>query len=143
MQQALHQAALAAQEGEVPVGAALVSADNRLLAVGYNQPISGCDPTAHAEVVAIRNACRQVENYRLPGATLYVTLEPCTLCFGAMVHARVGRLVYGATEPRAGVCESQLQLPEQAFYNHRLEVNGGLMAADSAALLKQFFADRR
>lgn len=127
----------------MPVGAALVSADNRLLAVGYNQPISDCDPTAHAEVVAIRHACRQVENYRLPGATLYVTLEPCTLCFGAMVHARVGRLVYGATEPRAGVCESQLQLPEQAFYNHRLEVNGGLMAADSAALLKQFFADRR
>jgi tRNA(adenine34) deaminase len=124
------------------VGAVLVRED-QVLGEGFNQPITGHDPTAHAEVVALRAAADAEQNYRLPGSTLYVTLEPCTMCFGAMVHARIGRLVYGATEPRAGVCESQLQLPSVDFYNHRVEVEKGVLAEESAMLLKRFFADRR
>ncbi len=142
MQQALALARQAADQGEVPVGA-LVVRDSQLLGQGYNQPIIASDPSAHAEIVAIRNASQAENNYRLSGSTLYVTLEPCTMCFGAMVHARIARLVYGASEPRAGVCESQLQLPTVDFYNHRVEVEGGVLAEESAALLKRFFADRR
>ena len=110
---------------------------------GYNQPITANDPSAHAEIIAMRSASLAEKNYRLSGCTLYVTLEPCTMCFGAMVHARIGRLVYGASEPRAGVCESQLQLPSVDFYNHRVEVEKGVLAEESAMLLKRFFADRR
>ncbi|MEQ3636387.1 tRNA adenosine(34) deaminase TadA [Alcanivorax sp.] len=142
MQRALALARQAADQGEVPVGA-LVVRDSQLLGQGYNQPIIASDPSAHAEIVAIRNASQAENNYRLSGSTLYVTLEPCTMCFGAMVHARIARLVYGASEPRAGVCESQLQLPTVDFYNHRVEVEGGVLAEESAALLKRFFADRR
>jgi len=142
MQQALALARQAADNGEVPVGA-LVVRDNRLLGKGYNQPIIASDPSAHAEIVAMRSAAQAERNYRLSGSTLYVTLEPCTMCFGALVHARVARLVYAAKEPRAGVCESQLQLPQVDFYNHKLLVEGGLMAAESAAMLKAFFAARR
>ena len=142
MSQALALAEAAADRGEVPVGAVLVG-DGECLGEGANGPVSGHDPTAHAEILALRAAARQLGNYRLPGTTLYVTIEPCTMCFGAIIHARVARLVYGASEPRAGVCESQLQLPKQTFYNHRLTVEGGIMAQESADLLKRFFASRR
>jgi len=142
MQQALALARQAADRGEVPVGA-LVVRDNQLLGEGYNQPIIASDPSAHAEIVAMRSAAQAERNYRLSGSTLYVTLEPCTMCFGAMIHARIGRLVYGASEPRAGVCESQLQLPSVDFYNHRMGVEGGVLAEESALLLKGFFAERR
>jgi len=142
MQRALELARQGAEVGEVPVGAVLVR-DDQVLGEGFNQPITSHDPTAHAEVVALRAAADAEQNYRLPGSTLYVTLEPCTMCFGALVHARVARLVYAASEPRAGVCVSQLQLPQVDFYNHKLLVEGGLMEAESAAMLKAFFAARR
>ncbi|WP_414430086.1 tRNA adenosine(34) deaminase TadA [Alcanivorax sp. IL3] len=142
MQRALELARQGAEVGEVPVGAVLVR-DDQVLGEGFNQPIIAHDPTAHAEVVALRAAAETEQNYRLPGSTLYVTLEPCTMCFGALVHARVARLVYAASEPRAGVCVSQLQLPQVDFYNHKLLVEGGLMEAESAAMLKAFFAARR
>lgn len=142
MEHALSLAEQGAQLGEVPVGAVVVR-DGELLGSGFNSPILRHDPTAHAEVVALRDAASRLGNYRLPGATLYVTLEPCTMCFGALVHARIGAVVYGASEPRAGVCESQLQLPQHTFYNHRLQVTGGVAAERSAALLRAFFAARR
>lgn len=143
MQLALKQAQAAAAKGEVPVGAVLVGATGELLGAGFNQPISSCDATAHAEVVAIRAACQQVRNYRLPDTTLYVTLEPCTQCLGALIHARVARVVFGATEPKSGVCESHLRLHTAPFHNHRLQVEGGLLAEESAALLRAFFAAKR
>lgn len=142
MRQALALATRGAELGEVPVGA-LVVRDGEVIGEGWNQPISGHDPTAHAEVVAMRDAAARLGNYRLTGATLYVTIEPCTMCFGALMHARIARLVYGATEPRAGTCVSQLRLPEQTFYNHRVVVTGGVLADDSAALLRGFFARKR
>ena len=143
MQQALAQARIAAELGEVPVGAILVDADGCLLAAGHNQPISACDPSAHAEIVVLRKAALMLENYRLPGTTLYVTLEPCTMCVGALVHARVKRLVYAATEPRTGAIESAQQLFETGEYNHRPEIEGGLLAAESSAMLTAFFRMRR
>lgn len=142
MARALVLAEAAASRGEVPVGA-LVVRDGDCLGEGANGPISACDPTAHAEIVALRAAASAVDNYRLPGATLYVTIEPCTMCFGALMHARIARLVYGAAEPRAGVCESQLQLPAEAFYNHRLAVTAGVRAGECAELMRRFFAARR
>lgn len=142
MKQALVLAAQAADEGEVPVGA-LVVRDDAVLGQGRNRPISAHDPTAHAEVNALRDAAAREKNYRLPGATLYVTLEPCTLCFGALIHARIARLVYGAAEPRAGVCGSRLALHEASFYNHRIEVVGGVEAEAAAACLRDFFRQRR
>jgi tRNA(adenine34) deaminase len=142
MAAALALAEQAAGQGEVPVGAVLVR-DGEIIGEGWNRPIGSADPTAHAEVVALRDAARRAGNYRLAGSTLYVTIEPCTMCFGALMHARVASLVYGAREPRAGVCGSQLDLPAQTFYNHRLEVTGGVLAERSSALLKAFFADRR
>ena len=142
MAEALALAADAAEQGEVPVGA-LVVLENKVIGRGWNQPVGSHDPTAHAEVVALRDAARRLGNYRLSGATLYVTIEPCTMCFGAMMHARVARLVYGATEPRAGTCVSQLRLPEQTFYNHRIDVTGDVLAAQSATLLRAFFARKR
>lgn len=142
MKMALELAEVAAQRDEVPVGAALVR-DGKLLGEGYNRPITAADPTAHAEIMALRDAAARQANYRLAGSTLYVTIEPCTMCFGAMMHARVARLVYGAREPRAGVCESQLQLPQADFYNHRINVTAGVCAEQAAALLKGFFAQRR
>jgi tRNA(adenine34) deaminase len=105
--------------------------------------ILATDPTGHAEINALRDAAARQGNYRLPGATLYVTIEPCTMCFGALIHARIARLVYGAAEPRAGVCESRLNLPEQRFYNHRIEVIGGIEAVAAADLMRRFFRTRR
>ena len=142
MERALWLADRAAAQGEVPVGAVLVR-DDRVLGEGFNQPVTSNDPSAHAEICALRDAAAREGNYRLPGSTLYVTIEPCTMCFGALMHARVARLVYGATEPRAGVCESQLHLPEQGFYNHRLTVTGGVCAQQAAERLRRFFAARR
>ena len=143
MQQALAQARIAASMNEVPVGAVLVDADGQLLAAGHNQPISACDPSAHAEIVSLRQAALKLANYRLPGTTLYVTLEPCTMCVGALVHARVKRLVYAASEPRSGAIESAQQLFETGEYNHRPEIEGGLLADESSALLTAFFKARR
>lgn len=142
MREALELAAQAADIDEVPVGAVLVR-DGVCIGRGFNAPISSHDPTHHAEIAAIRDASRQQHNYRLPGSTLYVTLEPCTQCFGALIHARVARLVFAATEPRAGVVGSQLALQDMQFYNHRITVSGGLLADDAAQLLRAFFQSRR
>lgn len=142
MQRALALAAEAGLRGEVPVGAVIVC-DNQLLGEGFNQPISAQDPSAHAEVVALRAAARQARNYRLPGATLYVTIEPCAMCAGALVHARVDRLVYGAAEPKAGVVQSQDRFFERGCLNHRLQVQSGVCAEAASQLLADFFRSRR
>ena len=142
MEQALSRAREAGEAGEVPVGAVLVR-DDELLGAGANGPIGACDASAHAEILALRAAGRYLDNYRLPGSTLYVTVEPCTMCFGALMHARVARLVYGADEPRAGVCASALRLQDETFYNHRISVSGGVLAEPAAQLLRDFFARRR
>ena len=142
MQRALELARAAEAEGEVPVGAVLVK-DGEIVAEGFNQPISSCDPTAHAEIVALRGAAASVENYRLPGTTLYVTLEPCPMCAGAMVHARVERLVFAAADPRTGSAGSVFDLVRSEELNHRLEVESGVLADESGALLRTFFRARR
>ncbi len=142
MQLALEQAQQGALQGEVPVGAVLVK-DGQVLAKAFNTPITNHDPTAHAEICVLREAAKEKANYRLPGTTLYVTLEPCTMCMGALLHARVHRIVFGTREPRAGAIVSQLKLAEQTFYNHRTEVAEGLLGEESAALLKDFFSHRR
>ncbi len=127
---------------EVPVGAIIVK-DNAVIAEGFNQPISSADPTAHAEVVALRSAAQALENYRLPDTTLYVTVEPCAMCAGAIIHSRVKRVVYGAAEPKAGAVCSHLQLFDQPQMNHRVEWVGGVMADEATATLQAFFARRR
>jgi len=142
MRLALEQAELAASEGEVPVGAVLVR-DGELLASGYNQPIAGHDPTAHAEIVTLRSAAKTEANYRLPGTTLYVTIEPCTMCVGALIHARVATVVFGAREPRAGALVSQQNLASQSHYNHSLHCIEGILAEECAALMQSFFKARR
>ena len=143
MRLALEQAQQAEAIGEVPVGPVLVAANNELIAVGHNHPISASDPTAHAEVAVLRAAAQKLNNYRLVDTTLYVTLEPCVMCIGAMVHARVKRLVYGATEPKAGAVESAGRLLETIPFNHRIEVTAGILSAECASILSQFFARRR
>ena len=142
MRRALELAQTAADQGEVPVGA-LVVRDQEILGAGTNQPITAHDPSAHAELVAIRAACRQIENYRLPGATLYVTLEPCTMCAGALVHARIARLVFGAVEPKAGAVQSSARVLNNPALNHQIAVCGGILAEPAAALMRTFFAQRR
>jgi tRNA(adenine34) deaminase len=142
MRRALEWARRAAAAGEVPVGAVVVR-DGVVLGEGGNQPIGSHDPTAHAEIVALRAAALVAGNYRLPGATLYVTIEPCTMCAGALVHARVGRLVFGAREPRAGAVVSTAAVFDNAALNHRLEVIEGVLADESSELLKTFFRARR
>ena len=142
MAQALELAAQAAQAGEVPVGAVVVR-DGRVIGRGFNRPISSADPTAHAEVVALREAAAAEKNYRLPGCELYVTLEPCAMCVGAMVHARLARVVFGARDPKTGACGSIVDLPALAHWNHHGAFEGGVLAAECAAALKRFFADRR
>jgi tRNA(adenine34) deaminase len=137
--------ALAAQGealGEVPVGAVLVR-DEEILGEGFNQPITAHDPTAHAEIIALRMAAQRVGNYRLPGTTLYVTLEPCTMCAGALVHARIERLVYGTTEPKAGAIASQSQLLDKGFLNHRVNYVGGVLVQECQHQLSHFFRVRR
>lgn len=142
MRQALALGRRAGEQGEVPVGAVLVR-NGEVVGEGWNQPIGSHDPTAHAEVVAIRDAARRVGNYRLPGSTLYVTVEPCTMCAGALVHARIALLVFGAAEPRAGAVLSSAAVLDNPGLNHRVSVTGGVLADDCAALLKEFFAARR
>jgi tRNA(adenine34) deaminase len=142
MSEALALAAQGAALGEVPVGAVLVQ-QGEIVGRGFNCPISGHDPSAHAEMVAIRNAAQAVQNYRLPGSTLYVTLEPCSMCAGLIVHSRIGRVVFGALEPKAGVVQSQGQFFIQGFLNHRLVVEGGVLAEECGAILSEFFRARR
>ena len=142
MRQALVLAARAAESGEVPVGA-LVVMDGAVVGEGWNQPISTSDPTAHAEIVAMRMASRHLRNYRLSGATLVVTVEPCLMCVGAMVHARIGTVVYGAPEPRTGALGSAIAAHETPGLNHRLAAVGGVMADECRALMQAFFRDRR
>jgi tRNA(adenine34) deaminase len=142
MRLALAQAELARAEGEVPVGAVLVR-DGEVVASGYNQPIGRHDPSAHAEIMALRAAGEKLGNYRLPGCTLYVTLEPCAMCSGAMMHARLARVVYAASDPKTGVCGSVLDLFAHAVLNHHTEVAGGVLAEEASAMLKGFFAERR
>ena len=139
---ALDEARHAGAAGEVPVGCVIVQ-DGRVLGRGFNQPISAVDPTAHAEIVALRAAAREVGNYRLIGATLYVTIEPCLMCVGAMVHARVERVVYGAAEPKAGAVESAMRAHEHPSLNHRMTVLGGVHARECRELMQRFFASRR
>ncbi len=142
MREALALASEGAALGEVPVGAVLVQ-DGEVIGRGFNCPISTHDPSAHAEMVAIRAAALGLRNYRLPGSTLYVTLEPCSMCAGLIVHSRVGRVVYGATEPKAGVAVSRGQFFAQDFLNHRVLVEGGLLAEECGAVLSAFFKARR
>jgi tRNA(adenine34) deaminase len=139
---ALEQAERAWKLGEVPVGAILVK-DGVVIATGFNQPIGKHDPTAHAEIVALRAAAEKLGNYRLPGCELYVTLEPCVMCSGAMMHARLARVVYAAVDPKTGVCGSVLNLFEQERLNHHTVVTGGVLATEASAMLKAFFAERR
>ena len=142
MRLALEQAALARQAGEVPIGA-IVVLDARVIGTGFNQPIGAKDPTAHAEVVALRAASAALGNYRLTGATIYVTVEPCLMCVGAMVHARIGTVVYGATEPRSGAIVSMTSAHEFAGLNHRLAAIGGVLEDECRAIIQEFFKARR
>ncbi|MHB8423576.1 MAG: tRNA adenosine(34) deaminase TadA [Gammaproteobacteria bacterium] len=142
MQEALTLARQAEKIGEVPVGAVVVK-DGAIIARGWNHPIVAQDPTAHAEIVAMRAAAKSLGNYRLTDTTLYVTLEPCAMCAGAMVHARVRRLVFGAADPRAGAAGSVFNLVQAAPLNHSLDVSGGVLAEECGELLKRFFAQRR
>ncbi len=142
MRDALLLAQQARKAGEVPVGA-VVELDGRIIGEGYNQPISSHDPTAHAEIVALRDASRRLGNYRLTGATLYVTVEPCQMCVGGMVHARIARVVYGATEPKAGAIESAMRAHEHPSLNHRMEAIGGVLESECRELIRSFFEDRR
>ena len=142
MKAALAEAKVAANADEVPVGAVLVR-NGEIIARGLNRPVQDNDPTAHAEVMAIRAAATEERNYRLADSTLYVTLEPCPMCVGAMLHARIGRLVFGAYDPKAGAAGSVIDLCDDRRFNHRIEVNGGLLEEQCAALLQDFFAKRR
>ena len=143
MDAALAQARRAREAGEVPVGAVLVGPEGDIWAEAHNAPIASHDPTAHAEILALRRAAARVGNYRLPGTTLYVTIEPCIMCVGALVLARVARLVFGAPDPKAGACVSLYRIPEDARLNHRLEVTAGVREAECRALLQEFFRARR
>lgn len=142
MDLAIRQARLGEGAGEVPIGAVLLDAAGEVIASGFNQPISSSDPTAHAEVVVLREAARKLANYRLPGTTLVVTVEPCLMCAGALVNARVGRVVYGAREPKWGAMESLLRL-ETLGLNHRVEVVSGVREEQCGELMRRFFRDRR
>ena len=142
MRAALEQARLAIDAGEVPIGAVVVI-DGQIVARAFNQPIRAVDPTAHAEVLALRAAAQQAGNYRLTGATLYVTVEPCLMCVGALVHARVKDVCFGAVEPRSGALVSTVRGHEIAGLNHRVTVTGGVLEADCRDLIQQFFRDKR
>jgi len=143
MKLALEAAKAAAARGEVPVGAALVGPDGTLLAVDGNRSLETNDPTAHAEINVIRRAALALGNYRLTGSSLYVTLEPCAMCAGALVTARIDRLFYGAVDPKAGAVETLYRIASDPRLNHRAEVTGGIMAGEAASLLKEFFRARR
>ena len=142
MSEAIILAKQAFAQGEVPVGA-LVVKDNKVIGRGFNQPIYTSDPTAHAEIVALRDAAITVQNYRLSDCSLYVTIEPCAMCVGAMVHARIQRVIFGATEPRAGSLVSQLKLMDMSHFNHTFEWQGGILEAECGDLMRDFFKSRR
>lgn len=142
MQAACGEAFRGLAAGEVPVGAVVVR-DGRPIGAGFNQPIRSADPTAHAELVALRAAARTVGNYRLTGATLYVTVEPCLMCAGALVHARIGTLVYGAAEPKAGAVRSAMRVLEHPSLNHRVEVVAGVLESECRGMMQAFFSARR
>ncbi len=142
MQVALALARQAQEGGEVPVGAVVVR-DGVIVGRGFNRPIAATDPSAHAEIMALRDAGNCLSNYRLLDCTLYVTLEPCVMCIGAIFHARIRRLVYAATDPKTGACGSIVDLPAETRLNHHLQVDAGIMAPEASALLKQFFAQKR
>lgn len=142
MRAALEQAREARRRGEVPVGAVIVL-DGAVVGEGFNQPIGSNDATAHAEIVALRDGGHRIGNYRLTGATLYVTIEPCQMCVGAMVHARIARLVYGAPEPKAGAIESVMRAHEHPALNHRMVATGGVLGDDCRGLMQEFFDERR
>jgi tRNA(adenine34) deaminase len=142
MSEAIILAKQAFAQGEVPVGA-LVVKDNKVIGRGFNQPIYTSDPTAHAEIVALRDAAITVQNYRLSDCSLYVTIEPCAMCVGAMVHARIQRVIFGATEPRAGSLVSQLKLMDMSHFNHTFEWQGGVLETECGDLMRDFFKSRR
>jgi len=142
MQQALRLAERAARDGEVPIGALLVFGGD-VIGEGWNRPIGSLDPTAHAEIIALREGAQRLKNYRLGGATLYATLEPCAMCIGAVLNARVARVVFGAWDSKAGACGSVIDLPREPRLTHRIDVFGGVCSDESAALLRQFFESRR
>jgi tRNA(adenine34) deaminase len=142
MAAAIEQAQLALAAGEVPIGAVLV-VDGAIVARGYNQPIGAVDPTAHAEVLALRQAARAVGNYRLTGSTLYVTLEPCLMCVGALVHARVGEVIYCAAEPKTGALMSTVRALETPGLNHRFAFSGGVLEEECRGLVQRFFREKR
>lgn len=143
MAKALLQAQLAAEHEEVPVGAVLISEANELIAEAFNQPIGQTDPTAHAEVMVLRQAATRMGNYRLPDTTLYVTVEPCTMCVGALVHARVKRIVFGASEPKSGALTSAHRLLESGVYNHVPQITSGIMRGECSSLMSEFFERKR
>ena len=142
MQHAIQLAKQAEQEGEVPVGAVLVC-DDKIIGEGWNQMIANHDPSAHAEIQAVRSAAQSMKNYRLPNTTLYVTLEPCTMCAGAMIHARITRLVFGAYDPKTGVAESRDRVFDASHHNHQIDVSGGVLQAECSEQLKVFFKAKR
>ena len=142
MKIAISEANLAKNEGEIPVGAVIVQ-NNKLIVKAHNKPILNHDPTAHAEIEALRKAGRKLKNYRLLGSTLYVTLEPCAMCLGAMMHARVERIVFGTSDPKTGVCGSKTDLTSEAFFNHRIKVQGGVLEKETKNLLQSFFKSKR
>ena len=142
MERALELARMAEQAGEVPVGAVLVK-DNQLIAEGWNQPITSHDATSHAEIMAMREAGKKLNNYRLIDTVMYVTLEPCSMCVGAMIHARVSKVIYGASEPRTGALGGAFNLLDANQHNHIFDVEAGLMAEESKAMLQRFFKSRR
>ena len=142
MKLAIIEANKAMYKNEIPVGAILVH-NNKLIAKSYNQPIAKNDPTAHAEIELLRRAGEKQKNYRLVGSTVYVTLEPCAMCFGAMIHARIERIVFGAPDPKTGVCGSCINLNKESFFNHKISITGGILEDESSKLLRLFFKSRR
>ena len=142
MKVAISEANLAINEGEIPVGAVLIQ-NGQLVAKAHNQPILNHDPTAHAEVEVVRKAGKKLKNYRLSKSTLYVTLEPCAMCLGAIVHARIERIVFGASDPKTGVCGSKADLTSEAFFTHKVKVDGGVLEEENKEILQSFFKSRR
>tara|TARA_B110000003_G_scaffold189205_1_gene188020 strand:+ start:69 stop:521 length:453 start_codon:yes stop_codon:yes gene_type:complete len=142
MKIAIDEAHLAMVENEIPVGAVLVK-DNKLIAQAHNRPIINIDPTAHAEIEVLRMAGKKLRNYRIPKSTLYVTLEPCAMCFGAMIHARIDRVVFGASDFKSGVCGSTIDLSSESIFNHQISVSGGLLEDECKNILQSFFKLRR
>lgn len=143
MEIALREAMKGQLAGEVPVGAVITDDSGRVIATGHNSPVTGSDPTAHAEINVLRKAGRHLANYRLPGTTLYVTIEPCPMCAGALIHARVRRIVFGAHDPKAGACGSVMDLARDMRLNHRIEVVGGILEERCAEIIRGFFLKKR